>query len=201
MIRPQRVCQLEAVVRAAGETIRPYLTYLPGLADLPGRLGPYVEDWVRQFYASLWVSPDHRFIHYSFGGRDYRLFAERARELLHLHPSETQLHQLCYGDTEPPRRPHGGEAPSTELVRPCFTEPFGEGSSHLPRDLMPVARVLNELMRRTLLPRVRFREGDRMQAEQQRQAEEQRRQVDAQAVAQAQMQLRQDQLQAQLLSF
>ena len=44
MIRPQRVCELEAVVRAAGETIRPYLTYLPRLADLLGRLGPYVED-------------------------------------------------------------------------------------------------------------------------------------------------------------
>ena len=105
------------------------------------------------------MSPDHRFIHYAFRGRDYRLFAERARELLHLHPSETQLHQLCYGNTEPPRRPHDGEAPSTELVHPCFTEPFGEGSSRLPCDLTPVARVLNEIMRRTLLPRVGFREG------------------------------------------
>ena len=49
---------------------------------------------------------------------------------------------------------------------------------------------------------------DRMQTEQQRQAEEQGRQAeeqrrlaDAQAVAQAQIQLRQDQLQAQLISF
>ena len=44
-------------------------------------------------------------------------------------------------------------------MRPCFREPFGEGSSHTPRDLTPAARLLNKVMRRTLLPRVGYREG------------------------------------------
>ena len=32
--------------------------------------------------------------------------------------------------------------PPTDLVRHCFTEPFGEGSSRTPNDLTPIARVL-----------------------------------------------------------
>ena len=30
----QRVCNIESIVAAAGEHIRPYLSYLPGLIDL-----------------------------------------------------------------------------------------------------------------------------------------------------------------------
>ena len=46
----------------------------------------------------------------------------------------------------------------TDLVRPCFTEPFGEGSSRTPRDLTPIARLLDAIMR-TLLPRMGYCEG------------------------------------------
>ena len=42
--------------------------------------------------------------------------------------------------------------PPTDLVKPCFIEPFGEGSSRTPRDLTPIARLLYAIMRRTLLP-------------------------------------------------
>ena len=49
--------------------------------------------------------------------------------------------------------------PPTDLVRPCFTEPFGEGSSRTPRDLTPIARLLDAIMRRTLLPRMGYHEG------------------------------------------
>ena len=48
--------------------------------------------------------------------------------------------------------------PPTDLVRPCFTEPFGEGSSRTPRDLTPTAQLLDAIMR-TLLPRMGYREG------------------------------------------
>jgi len=44
-------------------------------------------------------------------------------------------------------------------VRCIFREPFGDGSSRLPRDLTPTARLLNEIVRRTLLPRMGYREG------------------------------------------
>jgi hypothetical protein len=36
---PHRVCPLEDIVRAGGEQTHPYLTYLPGLADLWDNLG------------------------------------------------------------------------------------------------------------------------------------------------------------------
>jgi len=49
--------------------------------------------------------------------------------------------------------------PPIGLVRPYFREPFGEGSRRTPGALTPVARVLDALMRRTLLPRGGYREG------------------------------------------
>ena len=49
--------------------------------------------------------------------------------------------------------------PPTDLVRHCFIEPFGEGSRRNPSDLNPTARVLQAIMRRTLLPRMGYREG------------------------------------------
>ena len=49
----QRVCNIESIVAVAGEYIRPYLSYLPGLTDLLGRTGLYVPSWVRQFYTTL----------------------------------------------------------------------------------------------------------------------------------------------------
>ena len=39
------------------------------------------------------------------------------------------------------------------------SEPFGEGSSRTPSDLTPTAQVLDAIMRRTLLPRMGYREG------------------------------------------
>ena len=49
--------------------------------------------------------------------------------------------------------------PPTDLVHHCFKEPFGEGSRRNPSDLTPIARVLEAIIRRTLLPRLGYREG------------------------------------------
>ena len=49
--------------------------------------------------------------------------------------------------------------PPTDLVHHCFTEPFGEGSWRNPSDLTPTARVIEAIMRRTLLLRIGYREG------------------------------------------
>ena len=78
------MCNIESIVAAAREHIRPYLAYLLGLTDLIGRTGLYVSSWVRQFYASLWIDPLHRFIHFVFSCRDYRLTSTRVREILRL---------------------------------------------------------------------------------------------------------------------
>ena len=57
VFRSQRVCNIESIVAAAGEHIRPYVAYLPGLTDLLERIGLYVPSWVRLFYATLWIDP------------------------------------------------------------------------------------------------------------------------------------------------
>ena len=82
--KSQRVCSIDAIVAAAGEQIHPYLSYLLGLTDLLGWIGRYVPSWVCEFYASLYIDPDHRFIHFAFRGRDYRLMSLRIREILKL---------------------------------------------------------------------------------------------------------------------
>ena len=75
---------IESIVAAARVHIHPYLAYLPGLTDLLGRPGLYVPSWVCQFYATLWIDLQHRFIHFAFRGRDYRLMSSRVGELLRL---------------------------------------------------------------------------------------------------------------------
>ena len=78
------MCNIESIVVVAGEHIRPYLSYLLGLTDLLKQTGIYVPSWVREFYATLWIDPQHRFIHFAFRGRDYKLMSFRVREILRL---------------------------------------------------------------------------------------------------------------------
>jgi hypothetical protein len=87
------------------------------------------------------------------------LYSTRVREILRLPASDTKIHQLCFGQTSPPRRPHGGTVPPTDLIRPCFRESFGEGSRHTHAILTPLARVLDAIVRWTLLPRLGYIEG------------------------------------------
>jgi hypothetical protein len=70
-----------------------------------------------------------------------------------------KIHQLCFGQTATPRRPHRGTVPPTDMIRPCFRDPFGEGSRRTPTSLTPLARVLDAIVRRTLLLRLGYREG------------------------------------------
>ena len=83
----------------------------------------------------------------------------RVRGILRILESPIRLHEVCYGQIESLRRLHGELVPPTYLVQPCFTEPFGEGSSRTPRDLTPIARLLDAIMRRTLLLRMGYHEG------------------------------------------
>ena len=70
---------------------------MPGLTDLLGRTGRYVPSWVREFYATLWIDPAHRFIHFAFRGRDYRLTSFRVRGILRIPEAPILLHEVCYG--------------------------------------------------------------------------------------------------------
>jgi hypothetical protein len=49
--------------------------------------------------------------------------------------------------------------PPTDMIKPCFREPFGEGSRRTPASLTPLARVLDAIMRQTLLSRLGYKEG------------------------------------------
>ena len=44
-------------------------------------------------------------------------------------------------------------------MAPCFRPPFGEGSSRTVRDLTRPARILDFVLRKTLLPRTGYRDG------------------------------------------
>jgi len=99
--REHRVLDLEVLGNVVGADIRQYFTYLTGFPDLLGLPGTYVEEWVREIYASVWVAPDHSYIHYALADTDYRVTAQRAREVLGLTASATRIHQLCYGDLSP----------------------------------------------------------------------------------------------------
>jgi len=82
--REHRVIDLEILGNVVGADICQYFTYLHGFPELLALPGTYCEQWVREFYASVWVSPDHRYIHYALVGTDYRVTAQRAREVLGL---------------------------------------------------------------------------------------------------------------------
>jgi hypothetical protein len=66
---------------------------------------------------------------------------------------------LCYGTSDPLCHPHGGVAPATAHVAALFRPPFTDGSQRSPADFTPATKFLDELMRRTLLPRMGYREA------------------------------------------
>jgi len=142
-----------------GQDIRPYLNYLPGLAGLLALPSTYMEEWVKEFYASVWVALDHCYIHYRLEGTDYRVTAQHARETWGLTAYATKIHEICYDSYEPPYHPHGGELPPVDFISPCFRQHFADGSSRSVRGLTRPAQILDFVMRSTLLPRPGYRDG------------------------------------------
>jgi hypothetical protein len=51
---------------AAGEAILPFFDYQRGLMDLVTRRSHYVPDWVRVFYATVYVDADRVAIRFMF---------------------------------------------------------------------------------------------------------------------------------------
>jgi len=66
---------------------------------------------------------------------------------------------LCYVGFEPPRRPHSGELPPVDFISPCYRPPFSNGSSRAVGGLNRPVRILDFVMRKTLLPRPGYRDG------------------------------------------
>jgi hypothetical protein len=97
-----------------------HLSYLPGLLTLLTTSGRYVEEWVRVFYASVWIDPDHQWMRFRFEREDVTIHANQIHQLFGFNESSTCLHSLCYGTSDPPRRPHDGVAPGTAHITALF---------------------------------------------------------------------------------
>jgi hypothetical protein len=158
-LRVHQLLDLPAFLLAAGADSEVHLTYLPGLLTLLTTSGRYVEEWVRVFYATVWIDPDHHWMRFRFEREDVTITASQIRQLFGFHESSTRLHSLCYDTSDPPRCPHGGVAPGTAHVAALFRPPFSDGSRRSPPDFTTAAKFLFELMRRTLLPRMGYREA------------------------------------------
>jgi hypothetical protein len=158
-LRVHRLLDLPAFLLAAGADSEAHLTYLPGLQTLLTTSGRYIEEWVRVFYASVWIDPDHHWMRFHFEREDVTITASQIRQLFGFPESTTRLHSLCYGTSDPPRRPHGGVAPGTAHVAALFRSPFTDGSPRSPTDFPTAAKYLYELIRRTLLLRMGYREA------------------------------------------
>jgi hypothetical protein len=131
---------------------------MPRLLTLLTTSDRYVEEWVQVFYASVRIDPDHQWMRFRFEHEDVTLHASQICQLFGFTKSSTRLHSLCYGTSDPPRRPHDGVAPATAHVAALFGPPFSDGSRRSPADFTLAAQYLYQLMRRTLLPRMGYRE-------------------------------------------
>jgi hypothetical protein len=58
-LRVHRLLDLPAFLLAVSADSEVHLSYLPGLLTLLTTSGRYVEEWVRVFYATVWIDPDH----------------------------------------------------------------------------------------------------------------------------------------------
>jgi hypothetical protein len=76
-LRAHRLLDLPAFMLAAGADSEVHLTYLPGLLTLLTTSGRYVEEWVRVFYASVWIDPDHHWMGFRFEREDVTITAAR----------------------------------------------------------------------------------------------------------------------------
>jgi hypothetical protein len=96
---------------AAGESILPFFDYQRGLVDLVTMRSRYVPDWVRVFYATMYVEADRLSLRFMFMGQQQRLTREGIAELLQVDLHDDSIHYLAYPDVEPPRHAHSPELP------------------------------------------------------------------------------------------
>ena len=150
---------LLAFLLAAGADSKVHLSYLPILLTLLTTSDIYVEEWVRVFYASIWIDPDHQWMRFRFEREDVTIHASQICQLSGFNESSTRLHSLCYDTSDPPRCPHGGVVPGTAHVAALSRPPFSNGSRRSPADFTTTAKFLYQLMRRTLLPRMGYKEA------------------------------------------
>jgi hypothetical protein len=70
-----RLLDLIAFLLAIGDESEGHPSYLPGLLSLLISSGRYIEEWVRVFYATIWIDPDHQWMRFHFEREDVTLHA------------------------------------------------------------------------------------------------------------------------------
>jgi hypothetical protein len=98
-----RLLDLPAFLLAAGADSEAHLTYLPGLLTLLTTSGRYVEEWVRVFYASIWIDPDHHWMRFRFEREDVKLLQQILDPRLTLTPRRRSLCCLDRAQMRPRR--------------------------------------------------------------------------------------------------
>jgi hypothetical protein len=66
---------LPAFLSAADAEPKGNISYLPGLHSLLTFGGINIEEWVRVFYATVWIDPDHQWMRFTFEREDVTLHA------------------------------------------------------------------------------------------------------------------------------
>jgi hypothetical protein len=102
------------------------------LVDLVTRRSRYVPDWVRVFYATVYIDVDRVAIRFMFMGQQQGLTREGIAKLLQVDLHDDSIHYLAYPDVEPPRRAHPLVLPSDEKISFLFVQSFLPGTPRTP---------------------------------------------------------------------
>jgi hypothetical protein len=139
---------------AAGEPILHFFDYLRGLADLVSTRSQYVPDWVRVFYATVYVEADRLSLHFTFMGQQQQLTKEGITELLGVDLHDDSIHYLAYPDVEAPRHAHSPMLPFDDEISFLFLQSFLPSTPRTPDRLTREAYVVHYALWRTVLYRM-----------------------------------------------
>lgn len=96
-LKDHKTIDKHILVDAIGPEIGKHFSYNPGLARMITRSGLYVNQWIRVFFATIWIDRNHEWFQFRFEGLDYRLYVRDIIELFGFLESYTRIHSLCYG--------------------------------------------------------------------------------------------------------
>lgn len=135
-----RVINVSTLAQASSLTVEEmtaYLKYIPGLLQILTLPGQYHRKWVLQFYADVWIDPEHKFIEYIFNGNRFKINTRALANMVGARAEGQRIHQLAYPEVVPPRRPYsnGIYAPDHETTTHIFMTLFGAKSERHPSDL------------------------------------------------------------------
>jgi hypothetical protein len=83
-LRVHRLLDLPAYLLAPGADSEVHLSYLRGLLTLLSTSDIYVKEWVRVFYASVWIDPGHQWMRFRFEREDALFMLARFASCLDL---------------------------------------------------------------------------------------------------------------------